>query len=247
MESFGFVQRCAPLVEEPCRSRTRTDGVRHQQNPCLTFLSSFVGGNSDSQELRRLYQLASKIECCSGKLIFSEGEHAASAFGLARGYVRLYRNTPEGRRQIVAFAQPGDFLGMPFAEVHKYSADAIDQVVLCRFPRAEFTSVIQSAPTTMRQLISFATAELERAQQLSMLLGHTSAEKRIIAFLIDWRDRLARLGPPSQFVPLPMMRQDIADFLGLTPATVCRVFAKLEARNVIRVAPKGVVLNQSEL
>lgn len=59
------------------------------------------------QNLRRLYRLASKVEFCAGKTIFSEGERAASTFGLAQDYVRLYKNTPDGRRKIVAFARPG--------------------------------------------------------------------------------------------------------------------------------------------
>ncbi len=58
------------------------------------------------------------MEFCAGKTIFSEGEHAASAFGLAQGYVRLYKSTPDGGPQIVAFALAGDFLGMPLADSH---------------------------------------------------------------------------------------------------------------------------------
>lgn len=81
----------------------------------------------------------------------------------------------------------------------------------------------------MRRLIDFEVGERDRTMGLAALLGHASAEQRVTAFLLDWRNRLARLGPPSQFVLLSMMRQDIADFLGLTPATVCRVFAKLQA------------------
>ena len=67
------------------------------------------------------------------------------------------------------------------------------------------------------------------------------------AFLVNWRKRTAGLAPMSQAVPLPMRRQDIADFLGLKLETVSRTFAKLEQRDVIRIVPRGVVLTGLEL
>ena len=66
------------------------------------------------------------------------------------------------------------------------------------------------------------------------------------AFLVNLRRRVARLTLVSQAVPLPMRRQDIADFLGLKLETVSRTFAKLEQRNVIRIVPHGVVLTGLE-
>ena len=61
-----------------------------------------------------------------------------------------------------------------------------------------------------------------------MLLGRRSAEEKVATFLIGWRDRLVQLNGLSKTVVLPMSRQDIADFLGLTIETVSRTFTKLE-------------------
>ena len=239
MEGFGSAQARARFFEN--RGRSRASGSENARD---LFLSQFWGGNPEGEELQQLYQIASKVDFCAGKTIFSEGEHATSAFGLAQGYVRLYKNMPDGRLQIVAFALPGEFLGMPLAEVHSCSADAIDNIVLCRFPRTEFANFLQTAPDTMRRLIEFATSELDMTRRLSALLGYASAEERVTTFLFDWRNRLVAPGARSQFVPLPMLRQDIADFLGLRLETLGRTIAKLEAKNVIRIVPKGVVLNE---
>ena len=65
-------------------------------------------------------------------------------------------------------------------------------------------------------------------------------------FLVSWRNRLSRITPFSETVPLPMRRQDIADFLGLKLETVSRTLAKLEHRNVLRLVPKGVFLTGLE-
>jgi CRP/FNR family transcriptional regulator len=64
--------------------------------------------------------------------------------------------------------------------------------------------------------------------------------------VLAWRDRLARLGAATNMVPLPMGRQDIADFLGLTIETVSRTFTKLERDGLIEIMPGGIRLADSE-
>jgi CRP/FNR family transcriptional regulator len=210
------------------------------------FPDLFCGDALDALEHRELQRLASQVYLRSGKTIFPEGELAENVFGVSQGVVRLYKLLPDGRRQVLAFALPGDFLGMPLVERYCFSADAVGEVALCRFPRGELTKFIQSSPNVMRRLIEFAISELEMAQNQLLLLGNGSAEERVAIFLVSWRNRLARITPFSETVPLPMRRQDIADFLGLQLETVSRTLAKLEQKNAIRVVPKGVFLTGLE-
>ena len=206
----------------------------------------FCGATPGAPELRELQRLATQVYFRAGKTIFSEGELANSVFGLSQGVVRLYKMLPDGRRQILAFALPGDFLGMPLAARHDFSADAIDEVALCQFSRDDLTKFIQSSPSIMRLLIEFSIRELDMAQDQLLLLGNGSAEEKVAVFLVSCRNRLARLSAFSETVPLPMRRQDIADFLGLKLETVSRTLAKLEQKNVLRVIPKGVFLTGLE-
>jgi CRP/FNR family transcriptional regulator len=214
--------------------------------PRAFFPTLFCGEACDTLELRELQKLATHVRLGAGKTIFREGERADTAFGLSQGVVRLYKLLPDGRRQILTFALPGDFLGMPFAERHSFSADAIGEVVLCRFSRVELAKFIQSNLNIMRLLIGFATSELDMAQDHLQLVGNGSAEEKVAIFLVSWRNRLARLGAFSETVPLLMPRQDIADFLGLTLETISRTLAKLEHKNMIRLIPKGVFLTGLE-
>lgn len=212
----------------------------------ISFPTLFCGEACEARELEELKRLATPVRFEAGQTIFSEGAVARSAFGLSRGVVRLYRLLPDGRRQVVAFAFPGDFLAMPLADRFSFSADAVGEVGVCRFPREELKRFIQTSTTAMRLLMEFAARELQAAQDQLTLLGNGSAEERLAIFLVNWRKRSARLTPTSQAVPLPMRRQDIADFLGLKLETVSRTFAKLEQRDAIRIVPHGVVLTGLE-
>jgi CRP/FNR family transcriptional regulator len=209
------------------------------------FPTLFCGTGASALELKKLQEIATQIHFRSGERIFSEGEPAKRVFGLSVGVVRLYK-LMDGRRQVLAFALPGDFLGIPFAKRHKLSADAIGEVALCQFSHDELVKFINSSPNLMRLLIQFANREIDMAQDQLLLLGNGSAEKKVAMFLVSWRDRLARLSAFSEIVLLPMRRRDIADFLSLKLETVSRTLAKLEQRNVIRIVPNGVSLTGLE-
>jgi CRP-like cAMP-binding protein len=132
--------------------------------PRAFFPTLFCGEAARALELRELQGLATQVDFHSGKTIFSESEPADAVYGLSQGVVRLYKLLPDGRRQILAFALPGDFLGMPLADRHNFSADAIGAVALCRFSRDDLTKFIQSSPSIMRLVMEFVIRELDMAQ-----------------------------------------------------------------------------------
>jgi CRP/FNR family transcriptional regulator, anaerobic regulatory protein len=211
--------------------------------PCAFFPALLLGDSADTLELRNLAGLATKVPFRRGKTIFEEGAGADFAFGVSQGIVRLYKLLPDGRRHIVAFALPGDFLGVPLAERHSCSADAVGEVSLCRFSRDQLERLIRNSPKLTSLLLDFAARKLDMARDQQLLLGNGSAEEKVAIFLVDWRKRLERLVPVARPLPLPMPRQDIADFLGLKLETVSRTLAKLEQKNVIHLVRKGVFLN----
>jgi CRP/FNR family transcriptional regulator len=226
---------CHPVA---CRSGA------HPQNGCLECkvrLASVCASLSDD-ELLTLYAMAQETSFPAKQTLFSQGEHAHSVYNVTAGVVRLYNVLRDGRRQIVGFALPGDFLGLAMGETFGFSADAIDAVTVCAFSRPAYAALIDTKPHLLRRLHEFATHELTLAQQQMMLLGRRSAEERVVSFLQTMQERWAALGKPSVTVPLPMSRQDIADFLGLTIETVSRTFTKLAKDKTILIVPDGVRL-----
>jgi len=125
---------------------------------------------------------------------------------------------------------------------HSVSADAIGAVAICRFSRASFARFVADKPHLLCRINELAVRELSQAQDHMVLLGRRSAEEKVATFLIGWRDRLTRHSDLAKTVPLPMSRQDIADYLGLTIETVSRTFTKLERDGVIEILPGSVRL-----
>src|SRR5450631_1329998 len=176
----------------------------------------------DHTELRGLEHIGRHIHFAPCETVFAQEDMTTSFYNLLDGVMRLYKLLPDGRRQIVGFALPGDFLGMTTSSRHNFSADAIGPVAVCRFSRAAFARFIEDKPHLLRRINELAVRELSPAQDHMVLLGRRSAEEKVATFLLGWRDRLAGITHLTKTVPLPMSRQDIADYLGLTIETVSR-------------------------
>jgi len=185
-------------------------------------------------ELAELNAIVNEVHLEPQQAVFYEGDSAVYAFSVTRGVARLSKMLPDGRRQITGFLYPGDFLGFAFHEAYAYTAEAVTDLWLCRFPRPKLTALFDAHPKLERRMLSFASNELELAQDQMLLLGRKHARERLASFLLKLSERAERLGEPADPIDLPMNRTDIADYLGLTIETVSRTFSQLIQRGVIR-------------
>lgn len=195
-----------------------------------------------SSELASLEALAEDAHYAEKQTILLQGDAADAVYNITQGMVRLYKLLPDGRRQIIGFLLPGDFIGLALSDHYAFSADAVEPVTACRFARSAFSSFVNEKPHLLRRLHQAATHELSLAQDHMVLLGRRTAEEKVAAFLIGLRERGRRLGGSAVTVPLPMTRQDMADYLGLTLETVSRTISKFARSRMLLVVPNGVRL-----
>jgi CRP-like cAMP-binding protein len=176
--------------------------------------------------------------------IYGENEPAEYLYKVVSGSIRTYRVLNDGRRQIGAFYLPGDFFGLEFGEEHSFSAEAIAECKVMVIKRSALLALAGRSHDISRQLWTLTAAELQRAQSHIMLLIKT-AQERVAGFLLE----MAARAPGGNTVDLPMSRQDIADYLGLTIETVSRTLTQLENSAAIAVpTSRHIVLrNQAAL
>jgi CRP/FNR family transcriptional regulator, nitrogen fixation regulation protein len=162
--------------------------------------------------------------------IFGEDEPADYLYKVASGCVRTYRILSDGRRQITGFYLPGEVFGLAFGAVHTESAEAIADSKVAVLKRRALDAVADRDAAITRELFALTGRELRRVQDRILLLIE-SAQERVVGFLLEMADRLAA----ERTYELPMSRQDIADYLGLTIETVSRTLTALEGRAAIEV------------
>ena len=199
-----------------------------------------ICGSLDKDELEAMGKLSRTLCFAAREPLFLQGAVSNSVYNVTSGMVRLSKLLPDGRRQVVGFALPGDFLGLSESDVNEFSADALNATTACQFSRKAFARLLAEKPHLLQRLLSVASYELSLAQEQIVILGCRTAEEKVAAFLAGMLKRVSRIDGSTVHIQLPMTRLDIADFVGLTIETVSRVFSKLAREKAIVIVPDGV-------
>jgi CRP/FNR family transcriptional regulator, anaerobic regulatory protein len=192
------------------------------------------------EQLDRLEAIMTPVSIEPGQVIFTEGDELGHYFNIAAGVIRLVKLLPDGRRVVLDFLFKGDFLGLNAKGRYAYTAEAATAVRLCRFPRAKLKALFKEIPAIESQLLNLFADKLEAAQERIVELAQKAPDRRLAAFLLRLAEKDA-LKTKDGVLVLPMGREDIAAFLGLTLWTVSRAFSRLEKGGLIRLeSPKKV-------
>jgi len=170
--------------------------------------------------------------------LHAQGDRAEFCYRIVSGCVRTLKLMEDGRRQIGGFLLAGDCLGFDALDTHDFAAQAVTDVVLRRYRRRETEALMERHASLARVVREMAARELREAYDRILLLGRKTASERIATFLLEMA---ARQGGGCK-VALPMSRTDIADHLGLTVETVCRMMTHLRREGTIVVGPGQVEL-----
>jgi CRP/FNR family transcriptional regulator, nitrogen fixation regulation protein len=167
----------------------------------------------------------------SGAEIFGEAEPAEYIYQVASGAVRTHKLLSDGRRQIGAFHLPGDIFGVENGATHRFTAEAITATTARLAKRKSVDDVAKYDPSIFRMLITETNRNLNHVENHLLLLGRKNSLEKVAAFLFQMLLRSEEAG----VIHLPMSRQDIADYLGLTVETVSRALAVFRRRNILGV------------
>ena len=159
--------------------------------------------------------------------IFGEGDATDLVYKVVSGAVRSCRLLSDGRRQITHFFLPGDVFGIEFGGERRAGAEALSDAMVIVARRSTVASDVNQTTHLWRH----AVRELQRSEDHVLTLGRRTAMERIASFLIDLADRL----DANDVFDLPMSRQDIADYLGLTIETVSRTLTELQAQRLVEL------------
>jgi len=179
--------------------------------------------------------------------VFLQHEEALNFYNITEGNVKIYQLLDDGRIQIIGFLYPGDFFGTSNQNKYTYSAEAIGNLKVCVFNQKSLDSYIDQNPILAKELFNQTSYELTLAQDRMMILGKLNATEKVISFLNNISNQRKRIGWPNNPISLPMTRQDIADYLGLTIETVSREMKKLKDEKIIKIlSTKQFYINDFE-
>lgn len=183
------------------------------------------------------------IRLAAERRLYDEGDAARSFYQVIGGMVRTCVFLSDGRRQIDAFYREGDVFGFEADGEHLLAAEAVTDCTLLAHRWRGLQSVLGGDERLASWFFGHAMHGMARTRRHGLLLGRGSAAQKVAAFLLEMAER----GGSDTVVDLPMGRQDIADYLGLTIETVSRTLSQMERQGTIRLpAARKVVLRNSD-
>lgn len=205
-----------------------------------------VCARCDALELRELDALKYYRTVPAGQGILWAGDTMDFVGSIVSGIATLSHTMEDGRTQMVGLLLPSDFVGRPGRARAAYDVTATTEVTLCCFRKKPFEDLMARMPNLAQRLLEMTLDELDAAREWMLLLGRKTAREKIATLLaiIVRRDASLNLrGRDGQLeFDLPLTREAMADYLGLTLETVSRQISQLKRDGVITLSGKRHIL-----
>jgi CRP/FNR family transcriptional regulator len=183
---------------------------------------------------------APRRELAPGEALIHAGDAAADVFNVMDGMLMMSRFGRDGRRQVLGFLFPDNFVGLTATERYFFTVEAVTPSVVATRSREFLDQRLAGDVVAEQAFVGMVFRVLENLVDLAYSLGQRNARERLAVFVLYLRHRYRlSAGIPDDntqllTLELPMSRTDIADFLGLKKETVSRSFGQLEAGGLIQ-------------
>lgn len=182
--------------------------------------------HSELEQLERIVRHSRPIH--PGDHLFDVGDPMQSLYAIRSGSIKAYVLTSQGEEEILGFYLPGELLGFDGFQTGYHSCAAVAQETtsVCKVPFSALENLCQTLPGLHHELYRVIGREISKEQAMLLSLRRKNARERVASFLLNLSERLEARGLAADEFHLSMSRQDIANYLGLTEETVCRLFSR---------------------
>ena len=202
--------------------------------------------SDDLNELEKIIKRVRPLQ--RGEYLFHSGDNFQHIYAVRSGALKAYKTTEDGNEQILGFYLPGELLGLDAIDnmQHVCTTIALETSSFCSIPFQRLEELCHRIPGLQHQMYRLMSRELSTENESLLLLGKKSAEEKIATFLVNLSTRLHLLGYSSTEFRLPMSRQEIGNYLGLTVETVSRIFSRWQKEKLIEIDRKLIKIVNSE-
>jgi CRP/FNR family transcriptional regulator len=205
-----------------------------------------VCARCEPDELQRLEDIKYYRSFAAGQTVMWSGDRMEFVASVVSGVAALTQTLEDGRTQMVGLLLPSDFVGRPGRETAAYTVTATTDLTMCCFRRKPFENMLQTTPHIAHRLLEMTLDELDAAREWMLVLGRKTAREKIASLLsiIARRDAiLSKSGGPRRVTfDLPLTREAMSDYLGLTLETVSRQMSALRKDGIIELSGKREII-----
>lgn len=195
----------------------------------------------EGDSIAELFLAGHPVSVEKGAYLLHEEDSTKYVYNFSSGVSAVERLASDGRRQIMTFVYPGDFIGITFGASYSFSARALTDVTACKWHIRDLEMLYAKYPKLETRVHEIATRVLAGTMDQIFVLGRKNAVEKIAYFLLYIDKRQVKYDEHTDYFTLPMTRSDIADYLGITVETVSRAFSLLKKQGLIELSQSWVV------
>jgi CRP-like cAMP-binding protein len=181
----------------------------------------------------------------AGELLFSEGEPCNGLQIIARGKVRIFKTSVNGREQVLAVNVPGESIAeVPVFDGGPYpaSAVAIEDTEIAFISRRDFNAYCLEHPEVSLKVLTVVGARLRRLVGIIEELSFTTIRQRLIATLLKLAQSEGKKTARGIEFQLPASHQELANQLGTVRELISRNLTRLQAEGLLDVDARQIVV-----
>ncbi len=205
--------------------------------------------NLTSEQYQNLYAQKVCLFYKRGEIIYQEGSRLRGVYCVYQGKLKLYKTGPEGKEQIIRFAQPGDliaFRAVLSQETACTTAQALENVVLCHIPAKTFLDLAKENPKFSMRLIQISCKELNESNKFIVDLAQRPVKVRLAQTLLLLLDTFGT--DKDGFLDVILTREEIASIVGTATESVIRYLSELKKNGIIQLNSRKIkILKPQEL
>lgn len=194
-----------------------------------------------SREINKLDQAVNHtILLKTGGMLYRQGDTFKSLYAIKSGSVKVITQSQDGQESIMGIYLPGEIIGFDGLANGNYQSSIL-AIETCHICKIDFDALHLAIPTIHPQLLKHASKAINCIQS-SYLTTKTSAEKRVVNFLLNLSERYRQRGYIHTDFYLFLSRSEIGSLLNLTAETISRCLRKLERETYINIVNKRRIL-----
>lgn len=210
---------------------------------CAKKVSLFA--SLSDEDLNMVVNLITRKSFEKGAAIFSEGEMFDKLFIINSGSIKVYKYSKDGKEQILYILKEGEFLGdlnLLKKDTFKFSATALENTNICIIHKNDFDTLIKNNPDIGIKVLEYAHDRITSLENLVQTLTTKDVEVRLASLLLNLSKTFGVKTPNGIEISLPLTREDMANFIGVTRETTSRKLSHFQEENLIEIFENRLII-----
>lgn len=224
----------------------------HQKKaPCPKKVPIFQ--SLSDEEIMKISRMTKHIQFRKGQMLLNEGEKSDKLFIVNHGQVKVSKFTMDGKEQILYLLTSGEFFGELHLfnpdETHNFSVYAIEDTEICLLTKEAMDRIMGDNPGISIKLLTAVTQRLAHVENMAQNLATKNPDVRIAYMILEFCQKFGKHRKEGILIDLPISREEVASYVGVTRETISRKFSKFEKLGFISLCgnKRLLVINQMAL